>query len=122
MSHTEREGEDESCIDACLFRIISWQSFVRYLQEQVFDLKQMQDRSSPIYSQVRLSGRSKAKKFSVSFFCMKYVPSRVQWVEDLQREFHEKDRLRVIDRFIANNQGVRVVNHSREKARHWTHV
>jgi hypothetical protein len=30
----------------------SWQAFVRYLQEQIFDLKQIQDRSSPIYAQV----------------------------------------------------------------------
>lgn len=32
----------------------SWQAFVQYLKEQVFDLKQIQDHSSPIYSQVGL--------------------------------------------------------------------
>jgi len=68
-------------------KLYDWKSFVRYLQEQIFDLKQIQDRSSPIYAQ--------------------YVPTREKWLDDLQREFHEKDRLRVIDRFVSNNEGVR---------------
>lgn len=36
------------------FFSISWQSFVRYLQEQIFDLKQVEDRSSPVYTKVGL--------------------------------------------------------------------
>ena len=30
----------------------SWRAFVQYLKEQIFDLKQIQDRSSPVYAQV----------------------------------------------------------------------
>ncbi|CAM4819471.1 unnamed protein product [Rotaria magnacalcarata] len=68
-------------------KLYDWRAFVRYLQEQIFDIKQIQDRSSPVYQQ--------------------YVPSRDKWLDDLQREFHEKDRLRIIERFISNNEGVR---------------
>jgi len=68
--------------------LYNWQSFVQYLKDQIFDLKEMRDRSSPIYSQ--------------------YVPSRSQWLDDMQREFHEKDRLRVIDRYVSNSPGVRL--------------
>ena len=49
------------------------------------------------------------------------MPSRSQWLDDLQREFHEKDRLRIIDRYIANIPGIRVVNsicRSRNQNRH----
>ncbi|CAF4853026.1 unnamed protein product [Rotaria sp. Silwood1] len=69
-------------------RLYDWRMFVQYLQEQIFDIKQIQDRSSPVYTQ--------------------YVPSRNQWLDNLQKEFHEKDRLRIIDRFISNNEGVRL--------------
>lgn len=69
-------------------RLYDWRVFVQYLKEQVYDLKQIRDQSSSIYSQL--------------------VPSRHQLLDDLQREFHEKDRLRIIDRYIANNAGVRL--------------
>ncbi|CAF3667299.1 unnamed protein product [Rotaria sordida] len=69
-------------------KLYDWKSFVRYLQEQIFDIKQIQDRSSPVYAQ--------------------YVPSRNQWLDELQREFNEKNRLRIIDRFTSNNEGLRL--------------
>jgi len=30
-----------------------WEAFMQYLKEQVLDLKDVQDRSSPIYKQVK---------------------------------------------------------------------
>ncbi|CAF0956004.1 unnamed protein product [Adineta steineri] len=72
-------------------KLYNWRAFVQYLKERTFDIQQIQDRSSPIFSQ--------------------YTRSRNQWLDDLQKEFNERDRLRLIERFmsnIANNEGVRL--------------
>ena len=89
----------------------SWKAFVQYLHERVFDAQQIQDRSSPVFSQVKLE--KVVLYHPKRLLIIKYTRTRNQWLDDLHREFNERDRIKIIDRFmanIANNDRVRLVN------------
>ncbi|UJR27822.1 hypothetical protein I4U23_009090 [Adineta vaga] len=60
-----------------------WDAFVQYLKQQAFDVKEVQDRSSPVYSQ--------------------NIPPRLQLLDQLRREYKERDRVGIIEDYNANN-------------------
>ncbi|CAF0823317.1 unnamed protein product [Adineta ricciae] len=61
-----------------------WDAFVQYLKQQTTDLKDVPDRTSPSsYSQ--------------------NVPPRLQLLEQLRREYRDRERIQIIEDYNANN-------------------
>ncbi|CAF0832311.1 unnamed protein product [Rotaria sp. Silwood1] len=69
-------------------RLYKWEAFFQYLKEQILDIKEVQDRSSPIYTE--------------------RTPSRNQWLDLIRREYSENDRIRIIGRYSTHNEGPRL--------------
>ncbi|CAF2421699.1 unnamed protein product [Rotaria sp. Silwood2] len=69
-------------------RLYKWEAFFQYLKEQILDIKEVQDRSSPMYTQ--------------------RTPNRSQWLDLIRREYSENDRLRIIEQYSTHNEGPRL--------------
>ncbi|CAF0961782.1 unnamed protein product [Rotaria sordida] len=69
-------------------RLYRWEAFFQYLKEQLLDIREVQDRSSPIYTQ--------------------RTPTRSQWLDLIRREYTENGRVRIIERFSTHNEGPRL--------------
>ncbi|CAF3473955.1 unnamed protein product [Rotaria socialis] len=72
-------------------RLYKWEAFFQYLKEQILDTGDSQDQSNQISTQ--------------------NSPTRNQWLDLIRKEYKETDRLRVVERFIANTEGSRLESH-----------
>ena len=91
-----------------MFMRFRWEAFVQYLKEQILDVKDIQERSSPTNGIV--SSVLENVKYSFGDFSLfQQMPTRSQWLDQLRREYLEKDRLHVIDRYTKLHESSRIV-------------